>query len=698
MELAEILKNFIGRDNFVNRRFIKTLTNEEIAVLNTYISTMKFGTKVEKFYLLRNGLSESPFCPICKIKKLHWNAQKYSSTCGDNACVIAQRTNTFIEKYDGATCSLQIKEFKDKAKKTTLKKFGTEYAGQSDQIKEKIKKTNMARYGTEWAFQSEEVKDKIKQTCLDKYGVGNALQSEEVKDKIKQTNIERYGFENPFANEEIKAKIRETNLEKYGEEYIARCPEIMDKIQKTNMEKYGNVCSLHGKEVEEKTIQTNIERYGVPYSMQSKEIRERGIATNIERYGVPIASVLEETKEKAKNTNIEKYGVIHPNQLLEYQERICNTNLQRYGVEFAGQIEEGKEKARQTNFEKYGVMYAAQQHLSMEIVDNMNSKEWLETQFKTKSVRQIAEETGYSFTSVCKKHDAFDLHYIHGGTSTYETEIQTFLTNNQIEFSSNDRTIISPKELDFYIPSCSLAIEFNGIYWHSDKFKDSNYHYEKYLACKEKGIQLIQIFEDEWNERKEIIENHILHICNKTHKVIGARKLSISSITKAFAAPFHEKYHIQGGYDKGTIDLGCFLGEELVAVVSMTIRKDDIYVMNRYTNNQQASYPGLMSKILKYINKNYPEIAVIETFADLRWSTGDVYNKCGFENLSFIKPDYSYVVGDRRYHKFNFRKDKLSKMLNRPIMESDTEYSMAMELGLDRIYDAGKIKYIWRRK
>ena len=43
-------------------------------------------------------------------------------------------------------------------------------------------------------------------------------------------------------------------------------------------------------------------------------------------------------------------------------------------------------------------------------------------------------------------------------------------------------------EKDVYIPDY-LALEFNGLYWHSEFGKDKNYHLNKTLLCKEQDIE-----------------------------------------------------------------------------------------------------------------------------------------------------------------------------------------------------------------
>ncbi len=58
-----------------------------------------------------------------------------------------------------------------------------------------------------------------------------------------------------------------------------------------------------------------------------------------------------------------------------------------------------------------------------------------------------------------------------------------------------------------------------------------------------------------------------------------------------------------------------------------------------------------------------------------------------------LRPDYMYIIGNRRHHKFKFRKNKLSKMFN----ESGSEREVALRNKIFRIYDSGKIKWIYKR-
>lgn len=101
------------------------------------------------------------------------------------------------------------------------------------------------------------------------------------------------------------------------------------------------------------------------------------------------------------------------------------------------------------------------------------------------------------------------------GTSYFEVNIHKFVsTFYKGECIRNSRSIISPLELDLFYPEKNIAIEFNGDYWHDENHKSKNYHLNKYLKCKEKGILLVSIFETEWNSNKDSIKSYIKDVFN----------------------------------------------------------------------------------------------------------------------------------------------------------------------------------------
>ncbi len=290
--------------------------------------------------------------------------------------------------------------------------------------------------------------------------------------------------------------------------------------------------------------------------------------------------------------------------------------------------------------------------------------------------------------------------------SKNENEIAKLLENNGLKIERRNREILAnKKELDIFIPSKNIAIEYNGLYWHSEEFgKLKNYHLNKLLECNNKNIKLIQIFEDEYINHKDIVINKLYHILNielKLPKIMG-RKCLISEIDSSSAKYFLNKYHIQG-FSHSTIYLGAFYNDELIAV--MTFKKErnnnSNFELNRFASNYNYICQGVGGKLFSYFVKNYnPKI--IKSFADRRWTINEknnVYLLLGFKFDKYIKPDYCYFIkkdGIKRQHKFNFRKKILHKKYGFSL--SMTENEMTKKLNAKKIWNCGLIKYVWKNE
>ena len=290
--------------------------------------------------------------------------------------------------------------------------------------------------------------------------------------------------------------------------------------------------------------------------------------------------------------------------------------------------------------------------------------------------------------------------------SKAEEEIYNFCCEQigEENVQQRNRLIIHPYELDIYLRSLGYAIEYNGLRWHSEKFgKDRYYHLNKLNACKEKGIKLIQIFEDEYVNNRDIVYNKLKHIMKLDQNLprIPGRKCVIKEITAVKAKEFLNKYHIQG-YIGSKVYLGAFYNEELVAVMTFkTLDKCNNWELTRFASNYNYICQGVGGKLFTHFIKNYnPE--EIKSFADRRWTINEennIYIKLGFKFDSYTNPDYHYYReedGPIRQHKFAFRKNRLNKKYGLPL--SMTEEKMTENLGYTRIYDCGLIKYTWNKK
>lgn len=287
-----------------------------------------------------------------------------------------------------------------------------------------------------------------------------------------------------------------------------------------------------------------------------------------------------------------------------------------------------------------------------------------------------------------------------GHTSLAENEIRDFLLSQGEKVDQRNRDLIKPLELDLVIHEKKLAIEYCGLFFHSEKGggKSRGYHRNKRDQCKRIGYRLITIFEDEWLDKRGIVESRLKHILGRGTRGVGARRLNIREIDSKMARGFYNLYHIQGGTTRLTWNLGAFWGDDLVGVMSFSPprialgRKSGGPELIRFSTDGR-SYPGLADRLLRaFIRQKNPDQIV--SYADMRWSEGDVYEKLGFRMERASPPSYWYLEGKKRLHRYGYRKGILLKKYPE-FNSSMTEREIMLKLNYDRIWDCGALTYVW---
>lgn len=269
--------------------------------------------------------------------------------------------------------------------------------------------------------------------------------------------------------------------------------------------------------------------------------------------------------------------------------------------------------------------------------------------------------------------------------------------------TTRDRSVIPPKEIDIYVPEFKIGVEYNGLVWHSERFnKDKHYHIDKLNACNKKGIKLIQIFEDEYTNHKEIVNSKLNHILGQDNNLpkIYARRCSIREISYKESANFLEQNHIQGK-TVASVYLGCFYDDKLVGVMTFKQERKDSskWELSRFAGDISYVCCGVGGKLFKYFVNLYKP-SEVKSFADRRWTTNEcdnLYTKLGFRVDGYTNPDYHYYstsIGAQRIHKFNMRREILIKKYGAD--PNDSESEMTRKLGFEKVWDCGLIRYLWR--
>lgn len=526
---------------------------------------------------------------------------------------------------------------------------------------------------------------RTKEILMEKYGVSNIAQVPEVKSKISETNLEKYGSESYFGTSDAKEKSKKTILEKYGTDNYTKTEKYIEKVKKTNLEKWGTEWYLSTNDKKIKSAATSLIKYGTEAPSQSDEIKSKIVKTNIDKYGFASPLLNEEIKLKSKKTLKENWGVDNPLKSSVIREKVKKTNLKKRGHFYPTQSIDVIQTRRRNNLEKFGT-------------ENINpNEEFRKNNFKIANHSNYLKYLGNSI-SIFKCDNCKIDFQIHTDNffRRLEQELDLCTSCNPIgdlksikekdlfEFikSIYDGDIIQSYrdklEIDIYLPEINLGFEFNGLYWHSEKYLDRNYHINKLKYFKSEGIRILNIWEDDWMFKNDIIKSMISNLF-KNNKKIFARNCEVREIKDiSLVREFLEKNHIQG-WVNSKVKIGLYHKNEIVSLMTFDqaegrkkMKKNECN-LSRFCSKLNYSIVGGASKLLSYFITTHKPQRII-SYADKDWSTGELYIKLGFNLLSESNPDYKYIDLGVRKHKSNFK-----------INES--------KVNLLKIWDCGKLKY-----
>ena len=509
----------------------------------------------------------------------------------------------------------------------------------------------------------------------------------------KNTNIKIYGVENPMKNEKIKNKAIETNIKKYGFNSPTKNDNIKLKISK----------SLKNRSVEDKKLTT----LKLKETWNKKTNDEIDIIKNKIKYTKDNKNEIEKenTKNKRKITCLNRYGNEYAISSSEVREKILKIFNDKYG----GNSPYSDKELRRKSSDKYKESHInyiknnIKKH-QCEYISHLNKGiNGCNIEYTLKCLRKNKNFTiGYSSLrlKIIKNLEISPFFRDNYGTSEMEKDLFDYIENNyKGEILKNKKNIISPLELDIYLPELNLAFEFNGLYWHNELNKDIYYHLNKTEECEKIGIHLIHIYEDDWLYKQNIVKSRILNLLGLSEKIY-ARKCEIREINdNELIRNFLNKNHLQG-FIGSKIKIGLFHNNELISLMIFgkfrvplgQKSKENSYELLRFCNKLNTNVIGGASKLFKYFIKNYNPVE-ITSYADRSWSVGNLYEKLEFEFDHKTRPNYYYVIDGIRKHRFGFRKDKLIEMGED---KNKTEHQIMLEKNIFRIYDSGNLKFSFK--
>ena len=595
-----------------------------------------------------------------------------------------------------------------KSKETNLAKRGVEYAMQDPAVKQKTAETFMDRYDATTYLHSTEGEAAVKATCAEKFGAENFFGSEQGKKAVDDWNYKEYGTRRKLQNEEHKAEWMAEQKAKYNGKMFVQTDEFKEKSRETQDTEYGGwySASPEGRANYQKIM---LEQRGVPEYFQSEEFKGKSKATNLEKRGVEYISQSQEWKDKCEATSLEHWNTKHPSQSPVVQAKMRETSMENWNVPNPMQSSKLKQQVIDTNMAKYNAPHYMQ---SQQYKDSIISK-YIPKMTEFNCNNPVIDGQLIRFHCNSCGNDCAEYHqYVHNRmaanitpcpycmpkqmtVSLEESGLTQFIESLGVSVAHYDANFLDTYGADIVIEDQKLIIEYDGLYWHSELYKDNNYHLRKRILAEQKGYRLVHLFSDEWIYHRSIVEARLRYLL---HKWIGdtvyARDCQITNVKDDDAEKFLDSNHLQGNvhahWNYGLVHNG-----ELVAIMTFgNNRFGDGIEMYRYCSRIDVSVVGGASRLFKHFITENKDVEKITTFADARWSTSDAfYTKLGFVLDGMSHPGYFIIDGDIRRNRVHYQKHKIAG----PNDEGKTEHEITLERKLYRIYDCGQLRYVWNR-
>lgn len=214
------------------------------------------------------------------------------------------------------------------------------------------------------------------------------------------------------------------------------------------------------------------------------------------------------------------------------------------------------------------------------------------------------------------------------------------------KFEVGNRIILNRKELDIYVEQENIAIEFNGLHWHSEHKKDSFYHLDKTNNCLNKNIDLFHIFEDEWIFKQDIVKSIILRKLNLIEKIENYEYL-IENVSVEDTMQFLSENHLSiVDVDISNNNIGLYVDNTLISIICLNNNNCLIFcdkIFTCYTDSTKILFEHYL-KTKTNINLNITSLSEYRMF-----KSDSIYSDLGFVKGELKEPDYFWYKNINRY-------------------------------------------------
>lgn len=368
------------------------------------------------------------------------------------------------------------------------------------------------------------------------------------------------------------------------------------------------------------------------------------------------------------------------------QQLMTNTLMQKYGEVTANKIKNPRE------------LWQIEALQSYEGLANTIRQAYGSKKPTIKQLVLLLDANEASIGRSLRSLNAYDLVDIAPKSSEKEREIANYISTiytGKIEY--NVRCIVKQYELDIYLPDRKLAIEFNGNYWHSDVNKDANYHQRKTIEFAKHGIQIIHIFEYEWDdiELQNKLKIYLRDILGDTQRIF-AKNTYVKETTYTEVKQFEDENHLSGS-TYSEINLGMYFESQLIGIATFgkpRFDKNAEYELIRLCFKQGIRVVGGSEKLFKYFVSKYKPNNII-SYCDISKFKGSVYIKLGFKSTTdmITRPGYIWFNLETKQilSRYNTQKSKISSY-----NDGETETNIMENNGFVKIHNAGNLKFIWK--
>ncbi len=397
----------------------------------------------------------------------------------------------------------------------------------------------------------------------------------------------------------------------------------------------------------------------------------------------------------------------------ETQQKRSRTNQQRYGGNSPMCSETVRQKSVERNLIVRGVAYPTQApEVRAKVAAKMQNwhTKWIQQAFQRRGL-SYAEFSDHTFLAdLCSRRRSFlelmqnefrgmypaqiKVHFDRIGFRDYKFEKTTSLPERRLrdwltehlpmQVVANARGVIAPKEFDIWIPDRRIAVEVNGCYWHAD---DKLRHLQKLQMAEQAGVQLLQFWDFEIDDRFDLVCSMILAKCGVFAERLQARKCSIRTVSPCEAKVFFDDNHLQGHTIGGKV-IGLYSTDNrLVSAISYGAsrfdRKFDGVELYRFATLQNVQVVGGLSRLLSQVS------GTVISYADRRFSSGNVYEQTGFRLVRATPPNYFWWSNRGRLSRYATMKSKLPKLLGDEFMPDCTEVANMEQAGYVKVWDCG---------